>query len=92
MEEIEKIINCDAIGNAFYNLYDRWCDEMGHENIKTYAITIVKIINNNLPECNVTLLGATSKPFGVKIQVGDKKAHIYVKFSNSCLTLCAKII
>lgn len=92
MEKVKEIINSKAVGNAFYNLYDRWRDECKHEDINEYGKAIMNVINKYFPKYDVTLISATSKPFGVKLQVGDKKVYVFAKISGSYLQLCAKLI
>ena len=89
MEKIKNIINNEKVGNAFYNLYDRWQDESEYEDIKEYGRTIFNTINKQYPDYNIKFISATKRPFGVKIQVGDKKVHIFVKVSGPYLQICA---
>lgn len=92
MEKIKNIINCDAVGQAFYNLFDRWQDECEYEDINDYGKAILKTINKSFPEYEAKLIKSTDEPFGVIIQVGNIKAHLYVKLNNCYLHLYAKLI
>lgn len=92
MEKIKEIINCKAVGNAFYNLYDRWRDECKYEDINEYGKAILNVINKHFPQYGVTLISSTSRPFGVKFQVGDKKVHVFVKITGSYIKMYAKLI
>ena len=92
MEKVKNIINSETLGKAFYNLYDRWRDECKYEDINEYGKAILNVINKHFPQYGVTLISSTSRPFGVKLQVGDKKVHVFVKISGSYLQLCAKLI
>ena len=92
MERIKEIINNQSIGSVMYNLYDRWRDESEYEDINEYGKAIVNSIRKNLPHLEVSFIGATKRPFGVKIQVGDKKAHIFTRIKGSYVQLCAKSI
>jgi len=92
MERIKNILNNEKVGNAFYNLYDRWRDESEYEDINDYGKAIFNTINGQYPDYGVTLLATTKRPFGVKIQVGERKVHIFTKLRGSYLNLCAKLI
>ena len=90
VEKIKSIINCDAVGQAFYNLFDRWQDESEYEDINDYGKAIVSTINKNFPNYGATLVKATKEPFGVILQIGAAKFHVFVKLKNLYLHLCAK--
>lgn len=93
MEEIKNIINDKAVGNTFFNLYDRWRDEEGYEDINDYGKAIVRRIASQFPSYNVKLIKATKKPFGVKISICDTtKAQLWVKINGRYVSLCAKQI
>jgi hypothetical protein len=93
MERIKEIINNVTVGKVMYNLYDRWLDESEYEDINEYGKAIVNSIHVHLPHLkDVSLIKATKRPFGVKLQVGDKKAHIFTKIKGNYVQLCAKMI
>ena len=92
MEEVKEIINNTEIVNVMYNLYDRWRDESEYEDINEYGKVIVNSIHVHLPHLDVKLIGSTKRPFGVKLQVGDKKVHIFTRIKGSYVQLCAKSV
>ena len=92
MERVKEIINNEAIGNVMYNLYDRWRDESWYDDINKYGKTIVNSIHKNLPHLDVTLIGTTKRPFGVKLQVGGEKVHIFTRIKSGYVQLCAKSV
>ena len=92
MERIKQIINNKNVGNAFYNLYDRWRDEEGFEDINEYGKTILNTIHKHFPDYNVKLIEATKKPFGVKLDVEGIKVHLFAKLKGSYLCVCAKLV
>lgn len=92
MEKVKEIINNETIGNVMYNLYDRWRDESEYEDINEYGKAIVNSIHVHLPHLDVKLIGATKRPFGVKLQVGGEKVHIFTRIKGSYVQLCAKSI
>ena len=92
MEKVKEIINNETIGNVMYNLYDRWRDESECEDINEYGKAIVNSIHVHLPHLDVKLIGATKRPFGVKLQVGGEKVHIFTRIKGSYVQLCAKSI
>jgi len=92
MEKIKNIINNKSVGNAFFNLYDRWRDESEYEDINDYGKAIMNTINKQYPEYGAKLLASTKRPFGVKIQIEDKKVHIFAKLKGSYVVICAKLV
>jgi hypothetical protein len=48
MERIKSILNNDKVGNAFFNLYDRWRDESEYEDINDYGKAIFNTINSQI--------------------------------------------
>jgi hypothetical protein len=42
--KIKAILNSEKLGNAFYNLYDRWRDECKYEDINDYGKALTKVI------------------------------------------------
>ena len=92
MEKIKNIINNDKVGQAFYNLFDRWQDEQEYEDINEYGKAIHNTIMRQYPEYDVRLVKTTKEPFGVVIEVDDKKVHIYVELKNLYLYIKAKLI
>lgn len=90
VEKIKSIINCDAVGQAFYYLFDRWQDESEYEDINEYGKSIFNTISKNFPDYGLSLVKTTEEPFGVILQIGVAKFHVYVKFKNSYLHLYAK--
>lgn len=92
MEKVKEIINNKAIGNVMYNLYDRWRDESEYEDINEYGKAIVNSIHVHLPHLDVKLIGVTKRPFGVKLQVGGEKVHIFTRIKSNYVQLCAKSV
>ena len=92
MEKVKEIINNTEIVNVMYNLYDRWRDESEYEDINEYGKVIVSSIHAHLPHLDVKLIGSTKRPFGVKLQVGDKKVHVFTRIKGSYVQLCAKSV
>lgn len=92
MEKVKEIINNTEIINVMYNLYDRWRDESEYEDINEYGKVIVDSIHVHLPHLDVKLIEPTKRPFGVKLQVGDKKVHIFTRIKGSYVQLCAKSV
>ena len=92
MERIKSILNNDKVGNAFFNLYDRWRDESEYEDINDYGKAIFNTIKGQYPDYDLTLLSTTKRPFGVKIQIGERKVHIFLKLRGAYFNLCAKLI
>ena len=92
MERIKNIIHNKSIGNVFYNLYDRWCDESEYEDINEYGKAILNSIKKQYHDYDVTLLATTKKPFGVKLQIGDRKAHFFLKIKGAYAILCASLV
>jgi hypothetical protein len=52
------------------NLYGRWLDEHGHEDINDYK----KIIEKQLKKHKFTLVGMTKKPFGFTFKINKSDA------------------
>ena len=44
MEFLKEIVNNEKVGNAFFNLFDRWRDESEYEDINDYGKAIVNTI------------------------------------------------
>ena len=92
MEKIKQIINNEQVGNAFYNLYDRWRDESKYEDINDYGKAILSTVKKQFPDYNISLIGSTKKPFGVKLDVEGIKVHLFAKIKGGYLCVCAKLI
>jgi hypothetical protein len=92
MEQISNIVNNKAVGNAFFNLYDRWLDESEYEDINEYGKAITNTIVKEFPTYNVTLIKATKRPFGVKVKVCDVDVHVWIKIKGRYASICAKRI
>jgi hypothetical protein len=90
MEVISKIINNQAVGNCLYNLYDRWRDEEGYEDINEYGKVIHSVIVKNFPDNKIELVKATKRPFGVKLKVEGTDTHIFTKMKGYYIQVCAK--
>ena len=92
MEKIKNIINNEKVGNVFCNLFGRWLDEKGYEDINEYGKAICNCINRQYPDYNVELVKSTSEPFGVVINIDNKKVHCYAVEKGSYIQLNAKIV
>ena len=92
MEKIKQIINNEQVGNAFYNLYDRWRDESEYEDINGYGEVILSTVKKQYPNYNISLIESTKKPFGVKLDVEGIKVHLFAKLKGNYLCVCAKLI
>lgn len=90
VEKIRNIVNNKSVGNAIFNLYDRWRDESDYEDINEYGKFITKVINEQFPQYGVTLVSSTKKPFGVKVNIDGRKFHIYTKIKGNYLVLSVK--
>lgn len=92
MEFLKEIVNNVTIGNTFFNLYDRWRDEEGYEDIKEYGKVIAKTIAKEFPTLNVELAQATKRPFGVKISTNRGVYQIWIKLKGNYASICGKKI
>lgn len=88
--KIKAILNSEKLGNAFYNLYDRWLDECKYEDINDYGKALNKVIVSEFPNYGVKLVSSTKRPFGIKLEMDGKKFHVYVKIEKGYIKLCAK--
>lgn len=62
-----------TVENTFMNLYSRWQDEKGHEDIKDYA----DVVRKSLP-AGWTGCGMTGRPFAFTFSIGtEAKYQIY---------------
>ena len=86
-EFINNVINNEQVSNTFANLWGRWQDEMGYEDINEYGKGLHGAINK-IDEC--MLFKATKKPFGVKVYRAGQLIHFFMKRKGSYLVMCAK--
>ena len=87
-EKVNKIIGSKKVQNAFYNLFDRWEDEKGVEDINDYGNVLFK----TFPSVGAELVESTSKPFGVKFKIDNKVYHLYVAITGEYLVLRCKMV
>jgi len=92
MEQISNIVNNEAVGNTFFNLYDRWRDESEYEDINEYGKVLANTIAKQFPTYNISLIKATKRPFGVQIKVCEVNVHVWVKLKGRYASICAKRI
>ena len=90
METLKKIVNNEKVGNAFYNLYDRWLDESEYEDINDYGKAIVKTIAKEFPSCDIKLVQTTKEPFGVKVKINGSTYSVWIKIKGRYANLCGK--
>ena len=90
IEKLNAIVNNEKVGNCFFNLYDRWCDESEYEDINQYGDVIIKTINNQFPQFCVSLVSSTKRPFGVKIDLDGQKFHIQIKIKGCYAVMSVK--
>lgn len=90
VEKIRNIVNNKSVGNAIFNLYGRWRDESDYEDINEYGECITKVIKKQFPQYGVTLVSSTKKPFGVKVNIDERKFHIYVKKKGYYIAISVK--
>ena len=92
IDKIKAIIRNDKVSDAMFNLCDRWQDESKYENINDYAKAIFGVVTKEFPDYGTKLIGATKRPFGLKMQVDDKKFHVYLKIEGGYMKMYAKLI
>lgn len=92
MEKIKSIVNNEKVGNAFFNLFDRWLDEQEYEDINEYGKALYNTINRQYPEYGVKYVKATEEPFGLIFEVDKKKVHMYTVLKGLDVQLTAKLI
>lgn len=92
-EELKKfasaIIRNEGFGNTMTNLYDRWRDEEGYEDINEYGKVLHKVANEIEP-CGY--VRSTKRPFGVVVNYNGVKVHLYAKLQGCYLTINAKVV
>ena len=90
METLKKIVNNEKVGNAFYNLYDRWLDESEYEGINDYGKAIADIMAKEFPSYDIKLVQTTKRPFGVKVMINGSTYSVWVKIKGCYANLCGK--
>ena len=90
MEQLKEIINNKNVGNAFYNLYDRWRDECEYEDIKEYGKAIANVMAKEYPSYDIKLVQTTKRPFGVKIKTNSATYSVWIKIKGCYAHLCGK--
>ncbi len=90
MKRLKEIINNENVGNAFYNLYDRWRDESEYEDIKEYGKAIADVMAKEYPSYDIKLVQTTKRPFGVKIKTNVSTYSVWIKISGRYASLCGK--
>ena len=90
METLKKIVNNEKVGNAFYNLYDRWLDESEYEDINDYGKAIADIMAKEFPSYDIKLVQTTKRPFGVKVKINGSTYSVWVKIKGCYANLCGK--
>lgn len=91
-DKIKAIIRNDKVSDAMFNLCDRWQDESQYEDINDYAEVIFDVVTKEFPDYGTKLIGATKQPFGLKMQVDDKKFHVFLKIEGDYMKMYAKLI
>lgn len=92
IDKIKAIVRNDKVGDTMFNLCDRWRDESQYEDINDYAKAIFGVVTKEFPDYGVKLIGATKRPFGLKMQVDDKKIHLFLKIEGGYMKMYAKLI
>jgi hypothetical protein len=90
METLKEIIKNEKVGNAFFNLYDRWLDESEYEDINDYGKAIVKTIAKEFPSCDIKLVQTTKEPFGVKVKMNGSTYSVWIKIKGRYANLYGK--
>ena len=64
--QLASILDNDNFENTIFNLYDRWQDERGYEDIKAYAKPLENIVSRIIgKDIKLTM---TKRPFGFKFR------------------------
>lgn len=90
METLKKIVNNEKVGNALYNLYDRWLDESEYEDINDYGKAIADIMAKEFPSYDIKLVQTTKRPFGVKVKMNGSTYSVWIKIKGCYANLCGK--
>ena len=89
MEVVKEVINNDNVSKCFFNLYDRWRDESKYEDINDYGKALHKTIAKEFSAYTFDYVGATKRPFGVKVKMKGEVIHFYTKLKGRYVVLCA---
>ena len=90
MERIKSILNNKTYSEMMCNLYDRWRDEYGYEDINDYAKVIIAKLTALFPSYNIKLVKPSKRPFGVAITInGEYSLMLGVKVRGSYLVCFA---
>ena len=89
MEVVKEVINNKNVSMCFFNLYDRWRDESKYEDINDYGKALHKTIAKEFSSYTFDYVGATKRPFGVKVKTNNETIHFYTKLKGRYVVLCA---
>ena len=65
-KQLKSILNNENFQDTIFNLYDRWQDERGYEDIKDYAKPLENIVSRIIgKDIKLTM---TKRPFGFKFR------------------------
>ena len=77
---VTEIYQNERVNDCLFNLFCRWMDERGYEDINLYKMPFKNVLKKEFPTAK--LKGITEQPFGFKIEYEGHQVHLYATEDN----------